>query len=53
MSAMHRGPFCMFKNLVLFRVAPGDSCLELSAIEASLAKSPFEPPSSFTVDREC
>lgn len=50
---MHRGPFCMFKNLVLFRVAPGDSCLELSAIEASLAKSPFEPPSSFTVDREC
>lgn len=33
----------MFKNLVLFRVASGDSCLELSAIEASLAKSPFEP----------
>ena len=33
----------MFKNLVLFRVASGDSCFELSVIEASLAKSPFEP----------
>lgn len=43
MSVIHRDPFCMFKNLVLFRIASGDSRLELSTIEASLAKSPFEP----------
>ncbi|WP_306552901.1 recombination-associated protein RdgC [Acidovorax sp.] len=33
----------MFKNLVLFRIAPGDTHLELSVVEESLATCPFEP----------